>query len=244
MKPTVWHVLTAIVISIVLAAVGYLSISNRTLKTSNVHLAEQKRSIEKELEELYKQKQALEIEFAAAKKEKESLVNKINDYEAKIGEIKSKSEARMRDQEAELNKIKALLAQKEKELPAKDAEINLLKEALKPGNEKIEQLTRKLNKASKKLIKNGAVSLQPITVTAEPKKISGKVLEINRDYGFLVVDVGTKAGVEKGDTLFVLRDNELLGKIIVEKTSYEICAAKILYKSLADAVQKGDSVCN
>lgn len=243
-KLTIWHILTAIIILALLAATWYLFALNKTVRTGNLQLTEQKRYIERELAELYKEKKALETEFAGMKKEKETLISKVNGYEAKIEEMISENEASMKSQETEMSKLKALLAQKEKELPIKDAEISSLKESLKPSNDKIKELTKKLNKISKKFIKDGAVSLQPITVTGGPSKISGKVLEINHTYGFIVADVGAKAGVEKGETLFVLRDNELLGKVIVEKTDYELCVAKILYKSLADEVKKGDSVCN
>jgi predicted RNase H-like nuclease (RuvC/YqgF family) len=232
------------VILALLAVAWYLFALNKTTNTSNRQLTEQKRYVERELEELYKEKKALDAEFAGMKQEKESLISKVSDYEAKIEEIVSRNETRMRDQEIEMSRLRALLSQKEKELSIKDAEINSLREALRPTNDKIKELTGKLNKVSKKLIKGGAVSLQPITVTAAPSKVSGKVLEINHDYGFLVADIGAKAGIDKGDTLFVLRDNKLLGKVVVEKTDYELCVAKMLYKSLADEVKKGDLVCN
>lgn len=243
-KLTIWRILAAMAILALLAVTWYMFMLNKNISANNVRLTEQKRYIERELEELYKQKKALEIEFDNAKKEKEDLIDKIGDYETMVERMKSESESRARGQEAELNRIKALLAQREKDLPAKDAEINSLREALRPSREKIEELTKKLNKASRKIMTNGGISLQPITVTAGKGKINGKVLEVNHGYGFLVVDVGTRAGVEKGDTLFVLRDNKLLGKIVVERTGYDVCVAKILYKALADAVKKGDLVCN
>ena len=55
-------------------------------------------------------------------------------------------------------------------------------------------------------------------------------------------DAGSDSGVRVGDSLFVFRGGKLLGRLVVEKVSEDACVAKGYYKSVRDAVRKGDKV--
>ncbi len=244
MKFNLWYALAAIIIAILLASTWYLYGLNNTASINNSRLAEQKRLLEKELDNLSKQKQVLETEFADSKKEKESLISKINEYDGKIQDMTTASEAKVQQLTSEINRLRAELSKNEKELPKKDEEIAYLKKMILNSRTKIAGLNKKLNENPQPNGARGSVNLPQITVTPAAQKINAKVVEVNTEYGFIVIDAGEKGGVKAGDTLFVSRDKELLGKVVVEKTRDTICVAKILYKSLTDAVRKGDEVSN
>jgi DNA repair exonuclease SbcCD ATPase subunit len=216
-------------------------------QATNLKLArlnDQKKSMERELEDLVKQKDTLQNDFRDAKQEKEALITKVNEFETKMQELSASYEGKIENLNAAIGKLKTGLAQKEKELPERYAEISFLKKLLKNDRIKMEAIRKKVRKNSAVAETNTPVALQPITVTAAAKKLSGKVIDANTEYGFIVADIGSRDGVKTGDMLFVSRKSNLLGKIIVEKVRDSICVAKILYKSLADSVKKGDMVSN
>lgn len=244
MRFNLWRALTAIIIIILLGATWYLYKLYHTSTITNARLTEQKKTLETEFDNLSKQKQSLEANLTEIKKERESLIGKINEYDTKIQEMTAANEAKVQQMTSEIDKLRESLSQAEKELPKKEDEISYLKKLIKNNQVKITELNEKLGKTKAAEAKT-SVSLQPITVTPEAPKISAKVIEVNAEYGFIVIDAGSKRGIKAGDTLFVSRNGkELLGKVVVEKVRDSICVAKILYKSLGDAAKKGDTVTN
>jgi len=241
MRFDIWRALAIIITLALIGAGWYFYGLNKAANITIRNLTDRLRTAQKEAES---QRQVLEREVTDIKKERDALLDKINDYEAKIQEMAANHEAKIQEMAADMNKLNARLAQKEKELPEKEAEINFLKEALKKDRDKIDRLNKKSANYNSKDTAASPVSLQPITVTAEPKKINGKVLEVNNEYGFLVTNIGAKDGVKAGDTLFVQRRKAMLGKALVEKVSDSASVAKMLYKALADTVRKGDLVSN
>ena len=243
MKFNLWTILGFVILLILAGAALYLYTANMAANIGITHLNEQKKTLQAELETIYKQKQLLETDVADIKKEKEALIVKINDYEAKINEITADNQAKIEDMTAQIGSLKVRLSQTEKTLPEKDAEISFLKRILKSDRDKIELLNRKISTMQTIDGKN-SVSLQPITVTSGNKKVEGRVLEVNSDYGFIVVNLGTNDGIKAGDTLFVSHNKGLLGKVMVEKAASSISVAKTLYKSVTNEVQKNDLVSN
>ncbi len=242
MKFNIWNSLAIIIILLLMATSLYLYGLNVATHVQISRLTGQKKTMEKELDAAYKEKDALGADMDSIKKEKEALVGKISDYEARIQEMKAGHEAKTKDMEAELDRLRISL----KGLPEKEAEINSLKAALQEDKNKIGRLNKKLMKMmhGTPMPDSKSVSLQPITVTQESKKLSAKVLEVNGEYGFIVVNAGSKDGVKTGDTLFVSKNKDLLGKVVVEKVSDSVCIAKMLYKEVSDNVRKGDQVSN
>ncbi len=72
-----------------------------------------------------------------------------------------------------------------------------------------------------------AIDLERIVVASGPR-LGGKVLEANKEYGFVVVDLGRDNDVRLGDVFSIYRENALIGSAEVEKVEEEFCAAAIL----------------
>ena len=58
--------------------------------------------------------------------------------------------------------------------------------------------------------------------------MNGKVLEVKDDYGFVIISIGKKDGVEKRMLFLVYRENKLLGKIEVEEVFDDMSSCVIL----------------
>jgi len=198
-------------------------------------LSDHKKILETSIARISEQKKSVEEKLAALISENGEAIARIDEYSARVEAMTSEYEANMKKLLVELDKSRSEIAAFNQELSGKNYEIRFLKKTLKKIDKKLEDAGSKTAEA--------AVSLEPIVVTT-PKKSSGKIMEVNKDYGFVIVNLGLDDGISIGDTLFVSRRNALLGKVLVEETAGKNSAAKILYKSLGDAVKKGDVVTN
>ncbi|MCQ9208360.1 MAG: hypothetical protein NG712_03175 [Omnitrophica bacterium] len=71
------------------------------------------------------------------------------------------------------------------------------------------------------------VELRRIVVKPK-KKLSGKVLVVNREFKFVVVDLGRKDGVTVGDEFRIYHGSEEIGKVQIEKVYDAMSTAAIL----------------
>lgn len=70
----------------------------------------------------------------------------------------------------------------------------------------------------------------------------GQVIVVNREYDFVVVNLGKNQGLQVGQEFQVIRDNQVLGHVKVEKVYDELSAAALLPDSNKDEIREGDSV--
>ena len=78
--------------------------------------------------------------------------------------------------------------------------------------------------------------------TSEGIEFRGKVLSVNYDYNFVVLDIGTDKKMSFGVTLSVSRDREYIGDVRVTKIFKKYCVAEILPDTQQGMVIEGDSV--
>lgn len=58
--------------------------------------------------------------------------------------------------------------------------------------------------------------------------LNGKILEVNREYNFVIVNLGKDDGVKKGMVFMVYRDRRLIGKVEVEEVFSDMSSCIIL----------------
>lgn len=72
--------------------------------------------------------------------------------------------------------------------------------------------------------------------------LEGKVLVINKDYDFVVINLGTKDGVDIGSIFSVYHNNKYLGDIKIEKVHDSMAAAGFVSLEMKDTISEGDKV--
>ena len=77
---------------------------------------------------------------------------------------------------------------------------------------------------------------------AAQRVVSGQVVVVNREYDFIVMNLGKHHGLSVGQEFHVVRDNQVLGKVKVEKVYDELSAATILPESQKNNIREGDLV--
>lgn len=92
-------------------------------------------------------------------------------------------------------------------------------------------------------IQTGALALTdaPPQATAVPIT-DGKVLIVNREYNFAVINKGSKDGVAVGTDYAIYHNNKFIGDIRIEQLHEGMSAAGFLTPELRDKIREGDVV--
>lgn len=203
-------------------------------------------SVEKQLMQTVQEKETVEKDLEETIKVKVNLETQLKDLETKMQGISKELENEKQLKEDALTKLDK--AQKDTEGmrtqldSEKRSRLVLTTEKARLSDEltrakkdydsiktQLEQLKRVKDaleaKVSEMLVKQQA-ELEKIVVT--PKDIEGKVLVVNKEFGFVVVNIGEKDGVKVGTPLNVYRDDKLVGKVQVDKVYPAMSGASIL----------------
>lgn len=87
----------------------------------------------------------------------------------------------------------------------------------------------------------GAAAVRTVSATTNATA-SGQVVVVNREYDFVVVSMGKNQGLTVGQECQIVRDNQVLGRVKLEKVYDELSAAAILPESKKDSIREGDVV--
>lgn len=85
---------------------------------------------------------------------------------------------------------------------------------------------------------------QGSTATGQPGAAAqdGEVVVVNREYDFIVMNLGRNHGLSVGQEFQVVRGDQVLGRVKVEKVYDELSAATILPESQKESIREGDNV--
>ncbi len=160
---------------------------------------EEKKKVENKLTEIVKAKEQVEGVLASEKEKSSTLKKELEDKE---------------------QQIKTTLDRLEREIVArKKAEAQLMI-ALKE-KENLEARLNNLGQAPK-TIELEKIVVKPGSVT------TGKIIMVNKEYAFVVVNLGSQHNIKVGDVLSVYRNDEFIGKVQIERAEEKMSAAAIL----------------
>ncbi len=230
MKNLIWNIISIIVVLSLSIIAWSLYGTNKANFDKTLLLTEHNVALEASIEKITEQKKSVEDKLAGLMAENDTSLAKISEYSARIEAMTSEHKINEESLLTERNKLTSAIAMLNQEVSGKNSEILFLKKILKKNNKKPMEKSRTIN-------------LKPIVVTGA-KYVSGKILEVNKAYEFVIVNLGSNDGITTDDTLFVFRRKAMIGKVVVREIAPEYSAAKILYKSLSDMVRKGDIVTN
>ncbi|MFH2145837.1 MAG: hypothetical protein ABII75_07430 [Candidatus Omnitrophota bacterium] len=81
-----------------------------------------------------------------------------------------------------------------------------------------------------------------IVALPPPAKVEGQVLVVNKEFDFVVVNIGEKDGIKESEVLEVYRGTKLLGRVQVERIYDTMSSAVILKEFTKDEILEGDIV--
>ncbi len=227
----------------------------------------EKKQVEKELKETSIAKQQLEIDLDQGRANYKLLMDQYQQEQASNEKIMAKFSGKMKL----IASLKSKLSREEKDnsritekltkvnsefddVKSQLGQIRMAKEALE---NRIIQLKRK------KELKN-SVELETIVVDQNsnllgevsnkaeptayykplppPAKLEGQVLVVNKEFAFVVVNIGEKDGIKNSQILTVFRGTKPIGKVQVERIYDTMSSAVILPGQTMKDIQEGDIV--
>jgi len=75
-----------------------------------------------------------------------------------------------------------------------------------------------------------------------PSGLTGKVLVLNKEYNFAVINLGSADGVNIGDLFSVYHNNNYVGDVKIEKVHDSMSAAGFVSTAIKDNISEGDKV--
>jgi predicted nuclease with TOPRIM domain len=206
----------------------------------------------------------LESSLAKEKAEKEKKIAELKKTQGELDDAKSeieKNKATIAANEAKIKETEDKLQSVNAELAQEKAKIDQVMAALPPGvkpdeiGPKIKELQDKVTtyeqeknvlseqlktlEAEKKLLQQMVRSKQ----TGElPDGIEGRVMAVNEDWNFVVLDIGEKQGLVQNARMVVYRGNNLIGRVKIASVEPTVAVADILPEWKQARIQEGDVV--
>ncbi|MFH1519942.1 MAG: hypothetical protein ABIE75_05190 [Candidatus Omnitrophota bacterium] len=150
------------------------------------------------------------------------------------------NEIRRRQQiAAKLDKIAQQLAQEQRHRGGLEQEVKETEEKLTLAIKAKAEIEAKYKELQTNSI--GVIELEKIVVTARPP-LEGRVVLINREQEFILVDLGSKDKLEIGEVLAVYRNNDLIGRARIVEVRETLSAATILHELRWNEISEDDIV--
>lgn len=93
-----------------------------------------------------------------------------------------------------------------------------------------------------KIVVNPEAAIAKEKAKAPAAGLEGKVLVVNKDYNFAVINVGNKDEVEVGDIFSVYSGSKNIGMIKVDRVHDSMSAASFISSEIKDKIKEGDKV--
>jgi chromosome segregation ATPase len=220
--------------------------------------------VEDKLAVTLKDKKNLEQALETAKSAKEQSEAKVVKMEEKFKELSSQLDAAKQKSEysateldakkTELAKIKTDLDNEKKEKLTISKKLEGLqadydkakKESLKLADEKIyleKKIVELQEKQSVNLDKIVVNSNEDASVSQAPNQtMQGKVLVVNKEYNFIVTDIGQDKNIQKGVKFDVMDGAKFLGQAEIDKVYDTMSSATILPGAKINDMKKGNVI--
>ncbi len=212
-----------------------------------------------ELEEARKARQELEEQVAQTQEElisvRDQLAKALEEQEV----LSQTIQAHQGEKDALDQQIASITAERD-ELQTQLSRLKETRDDLQGQLASAKQHQESLESRMKELPRPG-VELQPVSVGNQPRvsdapvpstyvditpvpavSNEGQVLVINREYDFIVMDLGKNQGLNVGQEFQVVRGDQVLGTVKVEKIYDDLSAAAVLPSSNIGDFREGDFV--
>lgn len=176
------------------------------------------------------------------------------------GELE-KTKADLAERENKIKEVQAQFDATSKELEEKKADLQKIQEAL-PAGIPIDQVASKFKEFQENLVtldqEKKVLGDQLTKLTAQNKKLeefvqnrkngvmpaglTGHILAINKDFNFVVLDIGHMQGVVENLPMMVHRGGNLIGKVMITSAENSIAIADIIPDWKKEEFQEGDLV--
>ncbi|MBI3319264.1 MAG: hypothetical protein HYZ89_01580 [Candidatus Omnitrophica bacterium] len=212
-KKQTWAVVGFVVLAFCAAGFAFARQSEHRKRLATEH----------KLSQTIQAKQLVEAKLSAEQSRSQKLSEALEVKTKEVNQVVSRLEAEARAVET----LQGRLAQMEGQLAQMEGQISQLQAELVLSSRAREELAQRMPAQAG----GGPTELEKIQVMVGPlgglNEASGKIIQINPDWQFVVVDLGWHT-VNIGDVLGIYRRDQLIAKVKVERVQEQVAAASIL----------------
>lgn len=205
-----------------------------------------------EAEKSAKQESLTQVERLQTELEQQKLLRA--DLEKRLGDAQGQIK-KSQEQFAQLETKKTELEEKVKVLETKSKDLEAKVQGIELGtiviNPEIKDAAKKAaKKTTTKEAKKPAVKpkvqevKKPVVVVpaVAPVASDGSVLVVNKDYNFVVINLGAREGIKAGSVFSVFHNDKYIGDVKVEKVHESMSAAGFVSSNIKEKIFEGDKV--
>ncbi|MDD2709002.1 MAG: hypothetical protein PHV34_13535 [Verrucomicrobiae bacterium] len=180
--------------------------------------------------------------------------------ETASAELENKKKS-LENEKSEKAKVEAKLKAANNQCASLEAEVGRYKNAMPPGlsPEQVKGKFKEMTDQTATLEQEKKVLQEQLTkLDAEKKQledlararrdgkppvgVSGKVVAVNPEWNFVVIDIGSKQGVIENVPMIVYRGSKLVGKVKISSVEPSVSIADVLDEWKQEDIQEGDTV--
>lgn len=244
-----------LVVSLALAGTGFYlfqreHVKNLDLANKVADISSKQKITETRLNDAQRSLANLEAKFKDATLQINTLTSQLQEEKT----AKEEALARISQMQEDLDQQKKLRSDLEKNLNKAQDDVRTIKTELKKiDTEKVKLESKIKNLEVKSDVELGKIIVSPEVAQAGVKPsvpvvsgaaqgLEGKVLVLNKEYNFVVINLGAKDGLAAGDLFSVYHGNNYLGDIKIEKVQDIMSAAGFVSGDVKNKVKEGDRI--
>jgi hypothetical protein len=224
------------------------------LEKERDELASAKQALEQQFSDVSAQAKTIAGELAQEKRAREALTAELAQARDETGEVRGQL-----DQErSEKLTLTENLAKAKQSYQALSNELTTLRQAKEALEKRVKEMLAARAKEAERIVVTppapigGRVAPSPApagpaapafsAAPSAPKSLTGKVLVVNREFNFVVANLGSRDGIRAGARYEIHRDGQRIATAEVEKIYDNMSAANLLQEEKKREVKEGDEV--
>ncbi len=206
-----------------------------------------RQDLERKLEYDEKLTSTLSFDLVREKNDKNLLVTQLEEMKKNNAQLRSKLQSKEKANITLMNRLNDLQAEKDV-LAKKAASMDLALQSKLDDMVSVKKEFETIRETATGVIPSKTVELPPIVVKGSSKGTGaivvkeGKVIAVNEENNFIVIDLGESKGIRVGNIFKVLRDNKQIAAVEVIQTRKDIAAADIRQIEPGTKIRVGDLV--
>ena len=221
---------------------GELAVVTQAKNAAEAQMADLRRAraqAESELARIRSEGDRLTQQLAQVQEEKDALNQQLSDKSAEIDRL---SQA-VQEEQTNRSTLAEQLSRAQSDYQMAQSDLEELRKSKLTLEAKLKDLTGgRPVELERVVVKKSEMNFAGNAAEAIAPALEGQVLVVNREFDFIVVNLGKSQGVAIGKTMQVVRGQDVLGTVRVEKVYDTLSAAAILPESKKDQIKEGDTV--
>jgi peptidoglycan hydrolase CwlO-like protein len=191
-------------------------------------------NVQQELDVESEKKKAQQLRVAQAENEAKQVQEQLNEQEKKLADLRLRLDKLPQGMNSDnlvesINGMKKSIADMEAQVEAKKKDIAAVQEKANEAQKALDEVVRKIEERKKAFDRNS---------------LTARIVAVNRDWGFVIIDAGESQGITEATKLLVARGMQTVGKLNIISVQGDRTVANILPETLAQgmSIQPGDRV--